>query len=214
MVADNEKQSYTAMATVVLDGSRLPLRGTENGKAPGSLVKLGGMAPHVAHFGDRGWQRSGTLKLYLRWVRDQPRYADGRRIVLLLDAYSVHRWDAARQIADSLSITLALVGQDAQTHAALRSVRVRGVPGDLPPPVPRGGGRSLQQGPVGEHDNAGLAGSAERVVGKAWSHSPQCRLGGEMEEAALGAGGELCVRRSLPRPFGIAWIPVSLASWA
>jgi hypothetical protein len=73
------------------------------------LVKLGGIAPHVAHFSEKGWQTVRTLKLYIEWVRRQPRYADGRPIVLLLDAYSVHRCEEVKCFAADRNIALELV---------------------------------------------------------------------------------------------------------
>ena len=105
----NEKQSYTVMATVASDGTALPLQIIVKGKTRRSLRELTGIAPHVAHFSKKGWQTAETLCHYLRWVRGQPRFACGRRIVLLLDSYSAHRCDEVRRFAEGLRIDLVFV---------------------------------------------------------------------------------------------------------
>jgi hypothetical protein len=86
----NEKESHNVAATVASDGSALPARPIVGGKARRYLSELRGIERDVAHYGQRGWQTPVTpvtLRRDLRWVRSQARYADGRRIVLLLDGY-------------------------------------------------------------------------------------------------------------------------------
>jgi hypothetical protein len=97
------------MATLVADGSKLALQMIVKSKTLWGLVKLGGIAPHVAHFSNRRWQTVKTVKLHIEWVRGQPRYADGRRIVRLLDAYSVHRCEEVRRFGADRDIALELV---------------------------------------------------------------------------------------------------------
>jgi hypothetical protein len=50
-----------------------------------------------------------TLGHDLRWLRRQPRYADGRRIVLLLDSYAARKCEEVRAIAETLNIDLVFV---------------------------------------------------------------------------------------------------------
>jgi hypothetical protein len=78
-----------------------------------------------------GWQAAVTPWHYLGWVRGRPRYADGRRIVLLLDSYSAHRCEEVRCIAEMLKIDLVFVPAGCtRCAAAVRSLRVEG---DSPP---------------------------------------------------------------------------------
>jgi hypothetical protein len=66
------------MATVVAVGSKLPLQIIVKGKTPRCLVKLGGIAPHVAHFSNKGWQTVHTFKLYIRWAGSRATPMAGR----------------------------------------------------------------------------------------------------------------------------------------
>ena len=67
------------------------------------MTKLRGVARHVAHSSGKGCQAIEMLNLYLHWIRGDPRCALTGRIVLLLDAYSVHRYSHEKEIAGSPS---------------------------------------------------------------------------------------------------------------
>jgi hypothetical protein len=82
----NEKESYAVTATVAWDEWALPLQLMVWGKTRRPLRQLRGLEPHVAQYRETGWQAAVTVGHYLRWPGRQPRYADGRRIVLLRDS--------------------------------------------------------------------------------------------------------------------------------
>jgi hypothetical protein len=100
-IEGNEKEPYTDMATVASDGWALPLQLIVRGRTRRRLSQLRGLEPHVAQYSGKGWQTAVTLGHYLRWLRRQPRYADGRRIVLLLDSYAALKCGEVREIAET-----------------------------------------------------------------------------------------------------------------
>lgn len=105
IVNDCEKTMITAMATVSMAGTKLPLFLIAKGKT--ELVEktqLGDISYHMSGHSDDGWMDQECFKNYLKWIRQQ--YFDEDLLYLILDSFSVHTTQESKQMAEALKIKL------------------------------------------------------------------------------------------------------------
>jgi hypothetical protein len=103
-----EKDVITVLASVTASYRKLPLYLIAKGLT--ARAERGQLGPHEGHEADHspsGWSTNETFDRYLRWIRSL--YGDTERIHLILDAYSVHRSESSRAVAEELGIELHFI---------------------------------------------------------------------------------------------------------
>jgi hypothetical protein len=107
----NEKQSYTVMVALTMDGLKLPLFTIVKGKTVRSEWGLDldpGRLDAAAHTATE-WQTTETMQQWLRFLRSLPEYADMHEIRVIIDCYATHLCDDGRALADELGIRLHFI---------------------------------------------------------------------------------------------------------
>jgi hypothetical protein len=108
LIEGNDKDNFTALATVIASGRRLPLFILATGKTERvERSQIGDVGPHWVSHSLTGWMTEVTFVDYLHHLRES--YPDGSELRLLLDCYSAHRTDAVRATADLLNIRLHFI---------------------------------------------------------------------------------------------------------
>lgn len=107
-VKDDEKQTITVMASITASATKLPLmmiaKGTGNRC---EATQLGDIYPHFSHHTESGWMDQDAFVTYLKFLRQQ--FHDDQKVYLILDTYSSHRTQSAREMAEGLNISLIFV---------------------------------------------------------------------------------------------------------
>jgi hypothetical protein len=109
-VAGYQKQSYTVMVAVTMDGRKLPLFIIVQGRVRWEWgLELDADGPDASAHGTTGWMTVETMLLWLDFIRSLRKYADGHGLHLILGCYAVHRCDAVRERAQTLRIHLHFI---------------------------------------------------------------------------------------------------------
>jgi hypothetical protein len=104
----NEKQSYTVMVAVTVDGLKLRLFTMVRGKTvrSGWVLHLDpGRLDGPAHTAT-GQQTTETMQQWLMFLRSLPEYADMHEVHVIIDCYAAHVCDDVRALAGELGIRL------------------------------------------------------------------------------------------------------------
>lgn len=98
----------TAMATVSMAGTKLPLFLIAKGKTEAvERTQLGDLCNHMAIHSEEGWMDQEGFETYLKWLRQQ--YYDDEPIYLIVDCYPIHINQRSTEIAQALKINLLFI---------------------------------------------------------------------------------------------------------
>jgi hypothetical protein len=102
------KAGFTFFASILADGTKLPLILIAKGKTERCRRQLGlhPTFPHDVWHSPTGWCHEELMVAYLSWLR---KYVAATQICLVLDQFGAHDTPAVRQTANSLSIELLFV---------------------------------------------------------------------------------------------------------
>ena len=103
----SEKDGLTVVAAVSASRCKLPLSIIAAGETTRCEQALGDTYHHHKTHSSSGWSTITTFSEYLMFIREY--FGDDDRIWLLLDAYSVHRTDEVKKLADSMNIELIFI---------------------------------------------------------------------------------------------------------
>jgi hypothetical protein len=110
-VAGNEKQSYTVMAAVTMEGRKLPLFTIVRGKA--ALAERGleqdHQGPHASTHSTTGRMIVAAMLDWLQFLRNLSGFQHGPLIQLTVDGFATHRCDDVLAVADELGIVLHFI---------------------------------------------------------------------------------------------------------
>lgn len=108
VVDDSEKSMITAMTTVPMSHTKLPLFLIAKGKTERvEKTQLGDISYHMATHSEEGWMDINTFEEYLKWIRQL--YYDNDVIYLIIDCYKVHTNSNSIEIANALNIKLLFI---------------------------------------------------------------------------------------------------------
>ena len=118
----DEKDGLTVVAAVSAARCKLPLSIIAAGQTARCELALGDTCHHHKTHSPSGWSTIDTFSEYLMFIRQH--FGDDDRIWLLLDAYSVHRTNEVKSLAESLNIELIFIppGQTEKFQPLDRSV--------------------------------------------------------------------------------------------
>jgi hypothetical protein len=104
----NEKEGLTVIAAITAARTKLPLSLIEAGKTKAvEQTRFGDIGYHRAYHSRFGWTTSETFCGWLAWLRGV--YGDGLPLWVVLDCYSVHKQQAAKDSAAELGIRLLFI---------------------------------------------------------------------------------------------------------
>lgn len=108
VVDDSQKKMITAMATVSMSMTKLPLFLIAKGKTERvEANQLGDISYHMSVHSEDGWMTQETFETYLKWLRQQ--YYDDDKLYLIVDCYKVHTSSQSDEIAKALNIELMFI---------------------------------------------------------------------------------------------------------
>jgi hypothetical protein len=109
--AGNEKQSYTVMAAVTMDGRKLLLFTFVQGKTVRAEqgLELDPQGPHASTHSPMAWMMVAAVLEWLKFLRNVPEFQHGRFSHLILDGYATHRCQAVGALAAELRIVLHFI---------------------------------------------------------------------------------------------------------
>jgi hypothetical protein len=112
----NEKQNFTAVASITAANEKLPMQFIAKGKTRRADRGFGEVGENPTTHTLSGWSTVASFKIYLKWLREYKDYgakkADGSYVhdlILLLDIYKVHKTEEVRELARKLQIELVFI---------------------------------------------------------------------------------------------------------
>jgi hypothetical protein len=105
LIDGNEKDNFTALATITTSGKRLPLFILARGKTErAERSQIGDVAPNWVSHSLTGWMTELIFEDSLQHLRSH--YPDRHELHVLLDCYNAHRTAGVRATAEKLTIRL------------------------------------------------------------------------------------------------------------
>ena len=107
LMAGDEKDCLTVMATVSANGRKMPLMFVASGKTEAvEDSQLGDVGHHWKTHSEKGWMTTSTMHLYLMHLREE---CGDHPVDLILDLHASHRHQSSVNLAKELGITLHFV---------------------------------------------------------------------------------------------------------
>ena len=105
IVKDDEKSMITAIATVSMACTKLPLYLIAKGKSNiAERNQLGDISYYISVHSENGWMDQECFTSYLKWLRQQ--YQDDEPLYLIIDSFPVHSTTESTKMANALNIKM------------------------------------------------------------------------------------------------------------